>query len=964
MPSLRKRDIGMYGALAQVCSLLAAVIAAVAWLGLKLGAPRLASLGHSLIPMAPSSSLLFILYAGIGFVAARKPTETRSVRIALAVILFCMTIAAALFTLSLQGSYLDIEHLGVISPAKMDHTPVGHMSPITAFSFLAAGVAFLMVLITTPQHHRWAKGSFLIALLLFAAFSMLSLAYLLGTPLFYGDVLIPPAATTSLAFMALGLALFFLSLPIGWPNVVEIGGETRNSSLALIVVFVMLVAGILCAVYFYHHTHEKQHLGAMRSQLSAIADLKLGEITLWRAERLIDASLFHENRAFADIVQSYLLTPPSRRARHDLNVWLASTRANRNYDGIFLFDAHGRNELLLSGQAGVFSPYIAETARTSLQTGRIIFSDFYRSEADGKIYLNIMIPILDPSHKGRGLAVLSFRIDPERYLYPFIKKWPVESATAETLIVRRDGNDALFLNQLRFNKNAALNLRIPLTRSATPAVMAVLGRTGVVEGVDYRGVPVFAALRAIPDSPWYLVARMDSSEVYRPLRERMWVTVMLVFALLVSATTGVGLVWRRRNLSYYKRMERDAKRNRERLQCLVNVLQFQAQSIQDLLDNALSEALSLTGSRYGYICFYNEAKQLVTLNSWSRDMMPDCGVLVPQTGYELESIGFWGEAVRQRKPIMVNDFALPDPLRKGCPDGHVPLTRFLTVPVIDQGEIMAVVGVANKETDFDDADVVQLSLLMDSVWKAVVRKRHEEELQQRNAEMERFTYTVSHDLKSPLVTITAFLGFLEIDIKNNDESRIKKDVGYMRAAADRMGKLLAELLELSRVGRVVTNPVRVNFSDVVQEALRLVAGRISERGVTVTVSENRAMLFGDQARLVEIWQNLVENAVKYMGSQVEPRIEIGTEQQGKETQFFVRDNGLGIDMRYHENIFGLFNKLDANSDGTGLGLALVKRIVELHGGRIWVESDGEGCGSCFRFTLPGAVKGEGCVVPS
>jgi signal transduction histidine kinase len=529
----------------------------------------------------------------------------------------------------------------------------------------------------------------------------------------------------------------------------------------------------------------------------------------------------------------------------------------------------------------------------------------------------------------------------------------MESASAESLLVRRDGNHALFLNDLRFHKSAALNLRVPLERVKTPAVMAVLGRTGVVEGIDYRGVPAFAALRAIPDSSWFLVARMDSAEVYGPLRERLWVTVALVFTLLVSAATGVWIVWRQRNISHYKRLEQDARLNKERLQCLVNVLQYQPQTIQELLDYALSEALRLTGSRYGYVSSCDEERRRYILNSWSQDVMPACSVVGAQAECDLENTGPWGETVRQRKPIMVNNFSAPDPLMKGYPDDHIHMTRFLAVPIMDLGKIRAVVGVANKETDYDDSDLAQLSLLLDSVWKAIVRKGHEEELQRRTAEMERFTYTVSHDLKSPLVTITAFLGYLEKDIVNNDADRIRKDLGYMRHAADRMGKLLAELLELSRVGLVAVNPAQVCFQDVAQEAIALVAGRISERSIAVTVSDKRIMLLGDRPRLVEIWQNLVENAVKYMGDQPEPRIEIGVEQQGKETVFFVRDNGMGIDMRYRENIFGLFNKLDANSEGTGLGLALVRRIVEIHGGRIWVESDGAGRGSCFRFTLPG-----------
>jgi len=956
MPETRRRDTGPYRVLVRICCITTAAIGFLAWLGLVLGMPRFASLGNTLIPMAPSTALLCVIHGTIGLFAAQGSPKRRTLWILLTLIAVSVAITGTFFVLSLHGIYAEIEHLGIQIAHSNEKMPLGHMSPIGAISFLATSLSFAALLTAGPQKRAQAQFSFWIALLLLAVYTMLSLSYLLGTPMFYGGAIIPPAATTSLAFIALGLALFFLSLPIAWPNFLQTSLETWRASLALIVVFVFLVAGIVSAGFFYHHKDEKQRLEEVRSQLSAIADLKLGEITLWRSERLIDAGFYYNNRAFAGIVKSYLMTPPNQRAGHDLNIWLNGVKHNRNYDGIFLFDTHGSELLSSPGHAGTLSSHVAKAARESLASKRITFSDFYRLETSGKIHLNIMIPVYDPSRKGQELAVLAFRIDPEQYLYPFIKRWPMESDTAETLIVRREDNNALFLNGLRFRKNSALNLRIPLTRNKTPAVMAVLGKTGIVEGTDYRGVAVFAALRAIPDSPWYLVARMDSSEVYEPLQKRLWITVAMMFILLVSAAVFVSFIWRRRNISYYKQSEQDAKRNKTRLQCLVNVLQYRAENIQTLLDYALSEVLRLTSSHYGYIYHYNEEKQLFTLNSWSRNVMPACGVLNAQTEYKLEKTGIWGEVIRQRKPVMINDFAEPNPLKKGYPDGHVPLTRFLTLPVIDQGRILAVVGVANKETDYEDSDVAQLSLLMDAVWKEVERKRYEEELQQRTAEMERFTYTVSHDLKSPLVTITAFLGYLESDIKSNDEVRIRKDLNYIRNAAEKMGKLLAELLELSRVGRVVANPQQVYFQEVVQEALHLVAGQISERGAAVTVSENRVMLSGDQPRLVEVCQNLLENAVKYMGDQPEPRIEVGTEREGKETVFFVRDNGMGIDMRYQENIFGLFNKLDANSEGSGLGLALVKRIVEIHGGRIWVESDGKGCGSCFRFTLPKAVR--------
>jgi len=234
-------------------------------------------------------------------------------------------------------------------------------------------------------------------------------------------------------------------------------------------------------------------------------------------------------------------------------------------------------------------------------------------------------------------------------------------------------------------------------------------------------------------------------------------------------------------------------------------------------------------------------------------------------------------------------------------------------------------------------------------------RRTERDLQEKNAELERFTYTVSHDLKSPLVTVKTFLGYLEQDMASMNTERVQKDVLYIRNAAEKMGLLLDELLEMSRIGRLINPPVRASFGDLVEEALQAVAGSIADRGVEVRV-EGDVTLYGDRQRLAEIWQNLVENAVKFMGEQASPRIEIGVERVGGETVFFVRDNGIGINPRYADKIFGLFEKLDSKSKGTGLGLALVKRIVEFYQGKIWAESPGVGEGACFRFTLPEALK--------
>jgi len=233
------------------------------------------------------------------------------------------------------------------------------------------------------------------------------------------------------------------------------------------------------------------------------------------------------------------------------------------------------------------------------------------------------------------------------------------------------------------------------------------------------------------------------------------------------------------------------------------------------------------------------------------------------------------------------------------------------------------------------------------------RKTLIEELETKNAELERFTYTVSHDLKSPLVTITGFLGYLEQDAIAGNVEKIKGNINRISSAARKMQSLLNDLLELSRIGRLMNAPENVPFTEIVHEAVDRVRGRLDEIDAIVEIQTDLPVISGDRTRLVEVIQNLIENAAKYSSPTAKPRIEIGTQVYNKKNEalFFVRDNGIGIAPKYHENIFGLFNKLNATSEGTGIGLTLVKRIIEVHGGKIWVESE-VGKGATFYFTLP------------
>jgi PAS domain S-box-containing protein len=234
-----------------------------------------------------------------------------------------------------------------------------------------------------------------------------------------------------------------------------------------------------------------------------------------------------------------------------------------------------------------------------------------------------------------------------------------------------------------------------------------------------------------------------------------------------------------------------------------------------------------------------------------------------------------------------------------------------------------------------------------------------EQLEAKNAELERFTYTVSHDLKSPLVTITGFLGYLERDALEGNQEKIRSDMNRITKAAEKMQALLNDLLELSRVGRLMNPPENISFEEIVQGALENVRGQLEAKEVKVAVVSDLPTVHGDKLRLIEVVQNLIDNASKFTGANENPSIAIGTKGKDQEGKFifFVRDNGIGIQPQYQELIFGLFNKLNQTVEGTGIGLTLVRRIIEVHGGKIWVESE-LGKGATFYFTLPSSQNEE------
>ena len=281
-------------------------------------------------------------------------------------------------------------------------------------------------------------------------------------------------------------------------------------------------------------------------------------------------------------------------------------------------------------------------------------------------------------------------------------------------------------------------------------------------------------------------------------------------------------------------------------------------------------------------------------------------------------------------------------LRIVTKSGDVRWVRVYAHPVWseDEDRLAGIYGAVQDITDSRRAKAEREKLIRD--------------LEATNAELERFTYTASHELRTPLVTVGGFVNLLERDAAAGNLEDVADHAARVQRAIERMRRLLDELLGLSRVGRVVNEPGPVDLGELVGEAVDLNAERIARHGVTVRVGDELPAVWGDRPRLLQVVQNLVDNAVKFASGQAAPEVVITAQRQNGAVLLEVADNGIGIEPRYLERVFGLFDKLDPKSEGTGVGLALVRRIVEFHGGHVWAHSEGRGRGATFSVLLPGA----------
>jgi two-component system cell cycle sensor histidine kinase/response regulator CckA len=348
---------------------------------------------------------------------------------------------------------------------------------------------------------------------------------------------------------------------------------SRRFAWQLVVVVLLLVAAIGTGGWFYFKSLRAKVRRAAEENLSAIADLKAEQIANWMMERRADADEALHKR----LVRQFLIYPRNASDREELLEWITALRQRELYSTIILFDSQGAVRLAVPEEANLKIPLDAGRIHAALHARGITSTDLYRTQSNAPPRLDFLVPIgikAQADQPADGVLLLS--VEADRFLYPLVQSWPTPSSTAETLLVRREGDDVLFLNELRHRSDSALTLRLPINaESHLPASVAARGIETVMEGVDYRGIPVLAATRKIEGTPWFMVAKIDQAEVDAPLLQAAWATVLIAALLIGSSILTVAYLWRRqtlisaqRELAERIRAEKELKESEERFRVL------------------------------------------------------------------------------------------------------------------------------------------------------------------------------------------------------------------------------------------------------------------------------------------------------------------------------------------------------------------------------------------------------------
>lgn len=742
-------------------------------------------------------------------------------------------------------------------------------------------------------------------------------------------------------------------------------------SFLLFAIIPMFIVALL-SYYNAKNTLMTTHIG----HLESIADLKVEKLEDFFKNMSEDARVamdYWNIRSNLNIVSKYADDPNATgylTARKRLDRQLVTFQKEKDYVDVMLVNLEGKVVYASNSEhlkVNLGKP-LADPGGLAFEKGKdgVYFSDVFINPLDeDRFGMLVTAPVHDFNNNLIGVLALEIDMSP---IYSFIEDTTGMGKTGETLVGIKKGDTALFLNPLRHNMEAALTKSADIGGTeAYPMQEAVRGRDGAGIQVDYRGEQVIAAWRHVPSLNWGLVAKIDTSEAFATIRTlRHLITVVGVILVVLVIVTTYYLVRSILNplFALQKGIQTISGGNFDYK--VATEAHDEIGQISKAFDAMTTNLKNITASRDD---LNREIEARMKVETELRkltvaiEQSPAVTVITDRNGsieyvnpMFTEVTGYRAEEAIGNNPRILKSGTHPvefyEELWKTITAGRVWQGDFLNKkkdgglywetatirPIFDvNGEIEHYLAIKVDITDRKKAES-RLNELLD-------------ELKRSNQALEQFAYIASHDLQEPLRMVTSYMQLLERRYKGKLDEDADTFIGFAVDGAKRMKVLINDLLAFSQVGSHGNPFVPTDFTEVINEVLSNLSVTIEESGATVT-HDPMPVIEADKMQIAQLLQNLVGNAIKFSKAGP-PKVHIGVKRDGGMWQFSVSDNGIGIAPEYYERIFQIFQRLHSKDkySGTGIGLAVSKRIVERHKGRIWVES-AQGKGTTFYFTIP------------
>lgn len=678
--------------------------------------------------------------------------------------------------------------------------------------------------------------------------------------------------------------------------------ESLKFPLYLIIIFVTLSIGILTTGYLYYKNQEDYITKEKQQELAAIIALKIDQIISWRQERIDYASTIMDDSFLAMRVRDFIkgMTKPILKKQI---IERLTPLASFQYQSLTLIDPQGNERLSVPASSQGLTPYVKSLASQAMQAQKVVFSDLYRDESS-KVMLSVLTPLLViQGNKKVTIGVVLIRIEPYQFLYPLLKSWPTPSLTGETELVRREGNEVVFLAELRHRQNIPLDLSFPLDSPKLVAAMIARGKTGIVEGIDYRGVPVLAAAGRIPDSPWFLIAKIDADEIYAPLKKLSREVIFLLFTLIGTAAICVAYFQRNQQIRFYRRQYEVEQERRVLAQRYEYLTRF-ANDIILVTDQSLRivEANDRAVSSYGY------ARDEL-LNLHLIDLYPPESeqVLNKLMRHVEEKSGLIFEAMQQRK------------------DG-------MTFPVEVSLRLLEVEG----EKLFQEIirDITERKQTEEALKKSEKNLRYlaSQLLSAQEDERKRLSRELHDELGHALLALKLQIGSVQEELLPQQatlKNEMNKILGFVNATIEEVRRLYLDLSpgDLEDLGLTTA------LHSLVDDFAHL------QKHISWTIKLDHLDGLFALSTQTAIYR-IVQESLTNIGKHAKPKhVFLGIKREKQEVSFTIEDDGIG------------FERNKVVTEKTTLGLLAMEERVKILGGTFELWSQ-ENLGTKISFTIP------------